>query len=507
MRNGPAHGVAALRGSRPALQAVGQTAPTRRGSTLRRALVVADLLGLSLAFAIALLAFGSHPTSTDTLSSLAEFGLFAATLPGWFVLATLHGLYDRDEKHARHTSVDDVVPVVTLVTIGSWLLFAGSWLTGYAEPYPAKLLTFWALAITLVVAARVAARAYARRRHGDLQNTVVVGAGETGSLLAGKLGDRPEYGVRVLGFVEAEDGADVRGRDGYLGSIDRLPQIVRERGVDRVLIAFPNTSREDTARVVRRLRDLGVQVDMVPRFYDFVTPSATIHTVEGLPLVSLSPVRFDGMSLALKRVVDVVCATLGLVALAPVFAWIALRIRLDSPGPVFYRHTRVGRDGRSFRLLKFRTMHVASSAGSEHADGDAADELGRLLEDPALRAEFERTHKLREDPRVTRFGRLLRRTSLDELPQLVNVLLGDMSLVGPRPVTADELARYGEDADTLLTLRPGVTGYWQVNGRSRTDYGERVRLDLAYVRGWSLELDFLILGKTAWVLLTGHGAY
>jgi lipopolysaccharide/colanic/teichoic acid biosynthesis glycosyltransferase len=152
-------------------------------------------------------------------------------------------------------------------------------------------------------------------------------------------------------------------------------------------------------------------------------------------------------------------------------------------------------------------MYVEHSLGEGYGGDAAVGELQRLLEDPAAREEFERTHKLADDPRVTRVGRFLRRTSLDELPQLLNVLVGDMSLVGPRPVTEAELGRYHDEVMTLLSFRPGVTGYWQINGRSRTSYEERVRLDLAYVRGWSLKLDLAVLGKTAWTLVKGHGAY
>ncbi|MEP6811377.1 MAG: sugar transferase [Actinomycetota bacterium] len=478
-----------------------------RGRLIRRALVAADILGLGLAFAVSILIFGSHSTRTDSFAAISELGLFAATLPGWLILAKLQGLYDHDVKHAGHTTVDDVIPVVTLITIGSWLLYGGSALTGFAEPYPPKLFTFWLLANTFVVTARVAARAFCRRRKSYLQNMVVVGAGETGLLLARKLEDHPEYGVHLLGFVEVHADANDEGRAGLLGSVEELPQIVREHAVERILIAFPNVSREETMDLVAQVRDLELQVDIVPRFVDLVTPSATIHTIEGLPLISLSTVRADRLSLALKRVVDIVGSLTALVLLAPALAWIAVRIKLDSPGPVFYRHERVGLYGRSFRLLKFRTMNLASSAGAAYGGDAAAAELSLLLEDPVVRAEFAQNHKLANDPRVTKFGRFLRRLSLDELPQLANVLLGDMSLVGPRPVTRDELVRYGDETETLLSFRPGVTGYWQINGRSRTHYGDRVRLDLAYVRGWSLKLDFLILGKTAWVLLTGHGAY
>jgi exopolysaccharide biosynthesis polyprenyl glycosylphosphotransferase len=476
-----------------------------RARLVRRTLAAADLLGLFSAFLVAILAFGSRETSTNEFGVPAELGVFAATLPGWLLLARLHGLYDRDERHAGHSTVDEVIPVATLVTVGSWLLYAVAALTRFADPYPPKLVTFWALAIVLVVAGRVGGRAFCRRRPGYVQNLIVVGAGEIGLLVARKLEDHPEHGVRLLGFVE-EDAEALAETGLLLGSLEQLPQIVREQGVERVLIAFPSVSLETTTNLVRRLRELEVHVDIVPRFVELVTPGATIHAVEGLPLISLSPVRPDRLSLMLKRGIDVIGALLGLLVLAPAFAWIALRIKLDSRGPVLYRHDRVGLRGRPFRLLKFRTMEgaQAGTAGDEDA---AAAELRRLLEDPALRAEFERSHKLASDPRVTRFGWFLRRQSLDELPQLVNVLRGDMSLVGPRPVTVHELSRYGADAETLLSFRPGITGYWQVNGRSRTSYEDRVRLDIAYVSGWSLKLDFLILGRTAWVLLTGHGAY
>jgi len=472
----------------------------RRGShLLRRALVVADLLGLALAFAVAIVAYGSHSTSTNAFSPVAEFGLFAATLPCWLLLAKLHGLYDRDERHTGHSSVDDILPVVTLVTVGSWLLYVGSAVTGAAAPYAPKLLTFWVLAIVAVVTGRVIARAACRRMPGYRENMVVVGAGEVGQLLARKLEDHPEYGVRLVGFVEAADETRAPASHRVLGPLEELPRIVVEHDVERVLIAYPNASREQTAETLRELHDLDVQVDIVPRFVDLVTPSATFHAIEGLPLISLSPARPDRLLRAAKRGIDVVGALLGLLALAPAFAWIALRIKLDSRGPVLYRHRRVGLNGRPFELIKFRTMHAHSA--------DAPPQVHTLLHDPTLRAEFERTHKLANDPRITSFGSFLRRLSFDELPQLVNVLRGDMSLVGPRPVTTDELWRYGDEAETLLEFRPGVTGYWQINGRSRTDYDDRVRLDIAYVRGWSLKLDFLILGKTAWVVLTGHGAY
>jgi lipopolysaccharide/colanic/teichoic acid biosynthesis glycosyltransferase len=231
------------------------------------------------------------------------------------------------------------------------------------------------------------------------------------------------------------------------------------------------------------------------------------------------------VSLTVKRVADVTIATLGLLALAPLMALIALLIKLDSPGPVLYLNERIGQGGRRFRLCKFRTMHSQACRGERYG-AERAEELFReITSDPAHREEFERTHKLRGDPRVTRLGTILRRTSLDELPQLVNVIAGQLSVVGPRPVMSYEVKKLemiaqGElerssDTTTLACpcgywetewLKPGVTGYWQVTARSSVGYEERMQLDLIYTRSWSLKLDLLIVLRTLGAL-TGRGAY
>jgi lipopolysaccharide/colanic/teichoic acid biosynthesis glycosyltransferase len=229
--------------------------------------------------------------------------------------------------------------------------------------------------------------------------------------------------------------------------------------------------------------------------------------VEGLPLLGLPLRQTDRLAARIKRATDVVIASTALVLLAPLMAVIAVLIRRDSPGPVFYRHERVGQDWQRFRLFKFRTMYAQDSRG-EGFGGEAAERrFAELMQDPRNREEFERSFKLRNDPRITRFGRVLRRTSLDELPQLINVVLGDMSLVGPRPVTKEELDRYGAAAGELLSVRPGVTGYWQINGRSDLAYTERIRLDTAYLRARCIRLDMIILAKTVRIMLSRGGAF
>jgi exopolysaccharide biosynthesis polyprenyl glycosylphosphotransferase len=481
----------------------------RRSWLVRRMLMAADLVGLCLAFALAAAIFRSRVGPTDSVTPAHEIPLFLATLPGWLLLARIHGLYDRDEERASHSTLDELVGVFHLLTVGTFFFFAASWVTGLAHPYPPKLLTFWLLGIVIVALARVAARGFARTRRSFVQNAVIVGADEVGTLVARKILDHPEHGVKIVGFVDPtlRPGTDAVAGIPVLGAPEELARIVQTFDVERVVVAFFDQPVRAAIDLVRSAKDLRVQIDIVPRLFATVDPRAQLHTLEGFPLIGLPPARLWRSSLSVKRVVDVVLASLGLIVLAPVLIWTALRIKLESRGPVFYRHERIGLNGRSFRLIKFRTMYLEYCTGAGYGGQAAAGALALLLEDPAARDEFARTQKFEDDPRVTRFGRFLRRTSIDELPQLFNVVLGDMSLVGPRPVTEAELERYHDEVSTLLSFRPGVTGYWQINGRSRAAYDERVRLDIAYVRGWSLKLDFAVLGKTAWTLVKGHGAY
>ena len=225
--------------------------------------------------------------------------------------------------------------------------------------------------------------------------------------------------------------------------------------------------------------------------------------LEGLPLITMPPTRLSFSSMLLKRVIDAVLAAAVLLLLAPVLLAIALVVKLDSPGPILYRHERIGRGGKRIEVIKFRTMRIEHCRGDRYGAAEAEREFERLMQDETNAAQFATLYKLDDDPRVTRVGKILRKLSLDEFPQLLNVVGGSLSLVGPRPITRDELPRYGSDAESLLSVRPGVTGYWQINGRSRLAYEDRVRLDLSYIRGWSLGLDFQILANTMRALVKG----
>ncbi len=469
---------------------------------MRRTLFGFDILAVTVA--LAAVSLTGDPAEIGPGGAL----LVLAAVPLWALLAKVYGLYDRDEERAQHTTVDDLPAILHVCAIGSLLFFSAAQVFGVGDRAVPTALALCGLAALLMAIGRSIARGLLTRQLATLQNAVVVGAGDVGQLVVSKLLKHPEYGMNVVGFMDAEprephpDLAHVA----LLGPPERLPEIVEGFDVERVIIAFSNDSPNDVLALMRSIKHMDIQIDIVPRLFDMLGPSMGVHTVEGLPLLSLPPLRLSRTALAVKRAVDIAVSTLALVACAPLLALIAFAIRRDSRGGAIYKHARLGREGRTVKVFKFRTMRSEYCVGSDYGGGEAEAALAALLADPRRGEEFARSHKLTDDPRVTRVGRFLRRTSLDELPQLINVLRGELSLVGPRPITADELERYGVHADMLLDVKPGLTGYWQINGRSSTTYADRVRLDIAYVTGWSLKLDFVILAKTARVLLGSREA-
>lgn len=470
---------------------------------------LADVFALCIAFLLTEWWLGDGGGGSNLVSAAQESALFLVSLPAWIVLANVHGLYDRDRTRADHGTVDDIGRVVQLVAVGGWALVGVAAVSGLADPYPEKLVLFGLLAVLCIVLSRGGARAISRRQTARLQRVVIVGAGKAGQLVAEKILAHPEYGLDVVGFIDDEP-RPLNQSVSHLpvsNGLTRLPAIVDSAQIDRVVVAFTTATPDTLLGVLGDLRSTRVQVDILPRLYDYLGYGTYIHTIEGLPLLGLPTTIDRDVRGRLKRLFDVVAASVGLVVLAPVLGYIALRLRLDSPGPIFYRHVRVGRHGRAFGLCKFRTMRADCCRGSAYGGEHAERVFEELMADPKARKEFDSNFKLHDDPRVTRYGATLRRRSLDELPQLLNVVCGDMSLVGPRPVTTDELDRYGQDRRALLTVQPGITGYWQINGRSEVNYNERVRLDRAYLDGWSFKTDLVILAKTVRVILARSGAF
>lgn len=466
----------------------------RRGWLVRRMLLAADLLALSAAFAAVEVVFRKSGLVADVGIGV-ETVIFLGLLPVWVLAAKLYGLYDRDEERATHSTADEVVSVFHLVTVGVWIFYATSWLVGLSNPRQAKLAAFWFLALVFVVAARSAARTLARRHSAYVQNALIVGAGEVGQLIGRKLLQHPEYRINLLGFIDADPRSKRRdlGDLPVLGAPEDIGEIVRREGVDRVIVAFSRDGHEQMLDLVRTIRKQDVHVDLVPRLFEAVGANVGIHTLEGLPLVGLPSSRISRSSRLLKRSFDVIGSATLLALVAPMMLLIALLIRRDSRGPIFFRQTRLGVDLREFTLLKFRTMYEGTDEAPHR------EYIKQIMKSDALPGS-NNLYKLERHDSITRVGRWLRKTSLDELPQLVNVLRGEMSLVGPRPLIPYELEFFSPHQFERFLVPAGLTGLWQVEARAHTTFGEALDLDVAYARGWSLGLDLRLLLRTPLVM-------
>jgi exopolysaccharide biosynthesis polyprenyl glycosylphosphotransferase len=478
----------------------GRTAslPSRRGWFMPKVLLLADLAGLTAALlAITMIwSIGAHP-----LSAGAIVLLFFVALPTWMLVAKLHGLYDRDQERADNSTVDDLVGVFHVVTIVVWVSLVMALVTGFVTEDPAQLVVLWALAFAFVTVARGTARALGRRSPHYVQNTIIVGAGDIGQLVARKLAKHPEYGLSLVGFVDSAPKSRRNDLDDLvvLGTPDELRDLIERFDVDRVVVAFSNDSAEETLDVVRAVGDLDVQVDVVPRLFELVSAKVSVHSVEGLPLVAVSPARLTLAARVAKRAIDIVLSASALLMLAPAFAYFAWRIKRDSPGPIFFRQTRLGLHMREFTALKFRTMKADTDQSAHRA-------YIREISQPGAGTNGNGLFKLERRDVITPFGEWLRKTSLDELPQLINVLRGDMSLVGPRPCIPYETETFKEHHFDRFLVPGGITGLWQVTARANSTFAEALDMDVAYARGWSLGLDLRLLLRTPFQLLRQRGA-
>jgi exopolysaccharide biosynthesis polyprenyl glycosylphosphotransferase len=461
------------------------TRPKDRGWLVRRLLLVADLLGLSLAF---LLSVGVSKNFGH--DAWIDFGILIASLPVWIVAAKLFGLYDEDESRADHSTLDDLARVFLLVTVGAFPL---ALVAGYSN---SEVLLFWACGIAFVTTARAVARLVSRRTLAYVQNAVIVGAGDIGQLVARKLLHHHEYGINLVGFVDSEPKERQPNLQHVtlLGAPEELAEIVRLLGIQRVIIAFSRDDPQETLQIIRSLRHRAVQIDIVPRLFEIVGPNAEVHALEAMPMLGLPPARPGRSSRLIKRTTDVVGAALLLMVTSPLFALFAWRIKRESPGRVFFRQRRLGINQEEFTVLKFRTMRVDADEGP-HRD------YIRNTMNGGAGAGSNGLFKLERRDDVTRFGAWLRTRSFDELPQLINVLRGEMSLVGPRPCLPYEVEHFAPHHFERFLVPAGMTGLWQVTARAHSNFGEALDMDVLYARSWSVGLDFKLLLRTPLHLL------
>ncbi|GEM45259.1 undecaprenyl-phosphate galactose phosphotransferase WbaP [Deinococcus cellulosilyticus] len=325
---------------------------------------------------------------------------------------------------------------------------------------------------------------------------VIIGAGKTGKAAIQQMLRFPAYGLKPVAIYDDNPqltGQEIEG----VPILGTLQDAVNAPLTNHALISIPGARAQRLSQIINNIHHAYPMTWVIPDFFGVPNQSLRPHSLGTFAALEVRNNLRSTRSRFIKRVLDILLVLLGGIVALPAMLIIALAIKLDSKGPAVYRARRIGVDGRMFDCLKFRSMYQ-----------DADQRLKDILaSDPELRAEFEATHKLKDDPRVTRVGNFLRKTSLDELPQIWNVLIGDMSLVGPRPIVTAEIEKYGDIFEVYKQVRPGITGYWQVHGRSDTTYEERVNMDLFYVSNWSPWLDLVILIKTVDVVLRGKGAY
>ncbi|BBB33409.1 undecaprenyl-phosphate galactose phosphotransferase [Thermotomaculum hydrothermale] len=334
-------------------------------------------------------------------------------------------------------------------------------------------------------------------------NILIIGANETGKLVAKALLDDSELGFSIVGFLDDEIKGEVKingERYNVLGKIEEYSTIIPQKNIDAVVIAQPDLGEEKLEKLAADVQSYVRKLYLVPKMKKVSTSNAELYHLfdEQMFLLKIHNNLQYGRNKFFKTIFDIILAILLIPFLIPLIFIIGLIIKLDSKGPVFFRHERVGKGGKKIKVFKFRTMYK-----------DAEERLKEILEkDEEARKEWEKYFKLKNDPRITKVGKFLRKTSLDELPQLFNVLKGEMSFVGPRPVVEDEIKMYYKEyAKFYYSVKPGITGLWQISGRNDVDYDNRVKLDTWYVLNWSMWLDIMILFKTVFVVLNKKGAY
>jgi exopolysaccharide biosynthesis polyprenyl glycosylphosphotransferase len=455
-------------------------------------LAVFDILGTQVALVVAdyarrFLPFGQEIGTPATFLNPALHLLVAIVYPVAFLAL---GVYDlrRDTR-----PVGDPYNLTRALMVGVFI-FAGVLYFSLRDVPRLLVIYFFVTQLALLAATRLAAGTALRlrRRQGrPLSRVLLVGTGEVATRVAAEVSMRLGESVQVIGCVDDQATTAPPGLK-LLGKMADVPELVRQGKVDDVIIALPASQYLAVEKLVYSLLTLPVRVRLVPDYLRLVVVQSSLESLGGIPLIGLREPRITGLAWAMKRTFDVVMTLLLLLVSWPLMALIAAAIRLDSPGPAIFRQQRVGENGRLFWMLKFRTMCADAEARGPQL---GFDEQGHAV------------YKTPEDKRITRMGRLLRRTSLDEMPQFFNVLRGEMSLVGPRPEMLFLVERYDTWQRQRLAVPPGLTGWWQVSGRSNLPMHLNTQFDLYYIRNYSLWLDVKILWKTIWVVLTGQGAY
>lgn len=472
--------------------------------------VAVDVLALFVACItsyVLRMATPKHPWAE--FASLGQYtSVVCVAAPAWALIFAACGLYSTRQSWSRLT---EVTRVMGAIGVGVAALILADYFYLGLPLFPGRAVPVYAfvLGTVLVVAGRAVVRAALRRAHvrgRALHNVIVVGTGPVAERVATGL-VRSGRGHSIVAAVSAfEAGGVFMGDRPIYGTVERALDSHRVR-IDEIVQTDTTMTREEATRLMALANDRGIGYRFVPDLFGVFAASSTMATIDGIPVMEVRLTSLDGWATIGKRVIDVIGSLVGLVLLSPLFVTVAALVKITDPaGPVFYRQQRLGRGGRAIGVFKFRSMLWEYSTGADRPY-KTAEEAFVAMGREDLVEEFAHEQKVADDPRVSSLGKFLRRTSLDELPQLFNSLLGHLSLVGPRPITPMELERYGQHQRSFLALKPGITGLWQVSGRSDIGYDQRVKLDVFYVENWSTMLDVSILARTVATVAARRGAY
>ena len=468
-----------------------------RALLITAALMVLDVMALTAAFWLAYwLRFIVLPYAStyDPIS----YGMLIVIIS--LVWLAIFGVYQLYSTQVLFGGMQEYSRLFSAVTSGMLAVIGADYLARQETMVSRGWLAIaWLLALFLTVSERFLFRrlVYLLRRHGHLLNpAIIVGTNNEGLALAAQLRQRDTSGLFLLGMIGTAqpepDDATVNVR--YLGEVDQLEAIIDQHHVQDVIVAQTALTREQLLEVFQMVTRMeGVNLRLSTGLFEVVSSGLRVKELAYVPLVEVTKTRIGGGEAFMKTALDYGITLAGLLLIWSALAIIALLIKRESPGPVIHRRRVMGVNGSQFDAYKFRTMRIDSDS---------------MLEDqPELKAELENNFKIKDDPRVTRLGKILRKYSLDELPQLINVLRGEMSLVGPRMISPPEMGKYGKWGMNLLTVKPGLTGLWQVSGRSDIDYQERVRLDMHYIRNWTIWQDLYLMAATLPAVIKKKGAY
>jgi len=481
-------------------------------STLRRhtvtttAIKLFDLLLMIIAFGVAALAV---QTKVGTLSfaqflsariKVQNFIVFFCLLGLWHAIFATLGLYDSKRLTSRLAEAADVVKATSAATA---VLILGAFLIGFRMVTPTFVGIFWASSTFIVASERVAVRTWLRRfraRGHNVRNMLIVGSNRRAIQFAKMIQSRPELGYVILGFADRSwQGTEELEQHGYslVSDLENLPTFLRHQVVDEVVLALPVRSFHiDSSALAELCEQQGIIIRILSDLFNLKTARSRAEEIEGASLITHYVGSPEGWPLIIKRMIDFVASLILIILLGPLLLAAAILVKLTSSGPVLFVQRRVGYNKREFHIYKFRTMVVKAEE--------------KLREIEHLNEVTGPVFKIKNDPRITPIGRFLRRTSIDELPQLFNVLKGDMSLVGPRPLQMRDYDLFTKDCEDWqrcrFSVRPGITCLWQVSGRSSMPFEKWMELDLQYVQKWSLRLDFEILARTIPAVLKGSGA-